>query len=422
MVDECTAVAGAQTGRPSVVVRHAKPFCRGVSFMQKVDYIPSLTAVDRVSYAQNMEDILLDRLFRGETGTYLDIGANHPLVDNNSYFFYSRGWRGLNLEPSPALQRLFLQERPEDLSLAVAASDADGERPFYEVVDCGGLSTMSAEIAAEHAARGHEVREQRVAVRSVASLVEQYQIDPPEFVSIDVEGHEIEVLRGLPLERWQPKVLVVESTLPMTNTSCHEAWEPLLLAHGYLFATFNGVNRFYLRADLRDRLERLAWPVNVLDGYERFESVQLRCQVNELSELLERVQATQHEEQTHFAMQRTGWEWALVSWEREREAVDNEREHWVESFENWKRKWVETELAHRADHASTLAHIRSLEAQLKAYRLLDPLGLMGKSYGLARRIKRKLTAHRAEALPPPSNLRPSVATAEPATTLSGSSM
>ena len=252
------------------------------------------------------------------------------------------------------------------------------------------------------------MRERIVSVRSVASLVEQYQIDPPDFVTIDVEGHEEQVLRGLGLDRWRPRVLVVESTLPVTNISCHQAWEPLLLENGYLFGAFNGVNRFYLREDMRDRLERLAWPVNVLDGYQRYEAVHLQRQLSELTVLLERVQAAQHEEQTHFAMQRTGWEWALVSWERERKAVDNEREHWVESFENWKRKWVETELAHRVEQETAQARIKSLEAQLKAYQLLDPLGLMRKGYGLARRIKHNLVAHRAQAVPPPANLKPAV--------------
>src|SRR5262245_11749665 len=83
--------------------------------------------VPRISYAQNQEDILLDRLFKDQPrGTFVDVGANHPVLDNNTYFFYVRGWRGYNLEPIRRLHALFLEQRPEDTNLAVAASDAEG--------------------------------------------------------------------------------------------------------------------------------------------------------------------------------------------------------------------------------------------------------------------------------------------------------
>src|SRR5947208_11366481 len=111
----------------------------------------------RVSYAQNGEDILLDRLFHGRPGTFMDLGGNHPYIDNNTYFFYLRGWRGVNVEPSPICQELFREHRPGDRNLGVAVSDADGERPFYEVrgpEGLTGLSTLSPEVAETHRAAG----------------------------------------------------------------------------------------------------------------------------------------------------------------------------------------------------------------------------------------------------------------------------
>src|SRR5436305_14357375 len=93
----------------------------------------------RVSYAQNAEDMLLDALFRGRPGTFVDIGANHPFTDNNTYFFYVRGWRGVNVEPAPPGHALFLEHRPDDLNLAVAVSDAEGTLPFYEIANADGL-------------------------------------------------------------------------------------------------------------------------------------------------------------------------------------------------------------------------------------------------------------------------------------------
>ena len=105
---------------------------------------PSSPPCERISYAQNMEDILLDRLFRGRPGTFMDIGANHPFLDSNTYFFYLRGWRGVNLEPIPRNHALFLEHRPGDLNLEVAASDSEGSLTFHEIATDEGLTGHSS--------------------------------------------------------------------------------------------------------------------------------------------------------------------------------------------------------------------------------------------------------------------------------------
>ena len=140
----------------------------------------SLHPAARVSYAQNMEDILLDRFFMDQRGTFMDIGANHPIYDNNTYFFYLRGWRGVNLEPIPRLHNLFLQHRPEDLNVAVAASDKEMTLPFYEIPACAGLSTLSSDVANDHRRRGFQVVECQVSARTIGSLVKEHSISAPD--------------------------------------------------------------------------------------------------------------------------------------------------------------------------------------------------------------------------------------------------
>src|SRR5947209_16011862 len=104
-----------------------------------------------------MEDILLARLFHGRQGTYVDVRANHPTLNNNTYFFYLRGWRGVNIEPVPSARPLFEEVRSGDLNLSVAASDVEGDLPFFEVPGCTGLSSLSAEVVDQQRARGFEV-------------------------------------------------------------------------------------------------------------------------------------------------------------------------------------------------------------------------------------------------------------------------
>lgn len=235
----------------------------------------------RVSYAQNQEDILLDRLFGDRPGSYVDVGAHHPIIDSNTYFFYERGWRGTNVEPLPHLHQLLTQFRPGDRNLQVAVSDGDGTLPFYEIPSCTGLSTLSQAVAEQQRQRGLAIMEGKVAVRTLAGLVAEYRIEEPDFLSIDVEGHEEPVLRGAGLASWRPKVILVESTLPLSTSASHLGWEPILLRHGYQFVAFNGINRFYLREDLIHH-SNLQAPVNVLDNFRRAETVFLENRIRRL--------------------------------------------------------------------------------------------------------------------------------------------
>lgn len=367
----------------------------------------------RISYAQNAEDILLDRLFRDRPGTFMDIGANHPFIDNNTYFFYLRGWRGVNVEPTRRGHALFREHRPADRNLAVAVSDVEGEMTFFEVDDADGLtglSTLSAEVAEARRAQGYSVVEHSVPIRTVASLIDEHEIEPPDLLSIDVEGNEGRVIAGIPLERWRPKVMVVESTVPLSGVATHEGWEPTLSRHGYLFAAFNGVNRFYLRDDLRHELPLFQTPVNVLDGYFRHEVVALQNRAEEFRDTLEREQAARRFDAAQFEREREGWAWGKMhaeyiwaTWEQERAGFDRERTGWAETLGRLEAALLEqqrqaaTQLeaeraARQAEAAEHHAQIAALQAQLRPYHVLDRLRVVPAGFGLARRVKRKLAS------------------------------
>jgi FkbM family methyltransferase len=223
----------------------------------------------RISYAQNSEDILIDRLFRGEVGTFVDIGAWLPVIHSNTECFYERGWRGVNIESSASAFELFLDQRPEDLNPNLAASDFDGELTYFEVDEdhVRGSSTLSSEIARGYSQRGFVVVEKPVPVRTVRGLVKECGIGPPDFLSLDVESHEAQVIRGIDLQHWRPKLIVVEATVPGSPEPNHQSWEPLLPQQGYRFRVFNGLNRFYLRDDLQDLARHFETPVNCFDDF-----------------------------------------------------------------------------------------------------------------------------------------------------------
>jgi hypothetical protein len=98
-------------------------------------------------------------------------------------------------------------------------------------------------------------------------VCEAHAPGPIDFLKIDVEGWEGDVIRGADWKRFRPLLVVVEATVPFSPEPCHQDWEPLLLEADYVFAFFDGLNRYYLRLEDAQLAPVLAVPVNVFDGF-----------------------------------------------------------------------------------------------------------------------------------------------------------
>jgi len=221
-----------------------------------------------ISYASNHEDVLLDRLFCDQpSGFFVDVGAHDPVWGSASKHFSDLGWRGMNLEPIPRLFAAFTRLRPRDINLQVAASNKDGEVDVFEVADEPSLSTFCAEQAEAYRKSGRRLNVHHVATRTLATLIQEHGCPTVDFVKIDVEGAEREVLAGANLPKWRPRAVVVEAVVPGTGVPSHQAWEHLLLDAGYRFGAFDGLNRYYLREEDAGLLPRWQTPVNVFDRF-----------------------------------------------------------------------------------------------------------------------------------------------------------
>ncbi len=229
-----------------------------------------------ISYAQNREDVLLNRLFSDQAeGRYIDIGAYDPTVCSITRLFYDRGWSGINVEPDPSSFERVRSGRPRDVNVNMGVSDHTGSLPFYRFSsEASGLCTFSRKEADLRLQQGYPFVEQQVPVTSLAALCEAHVHGPIDFLTIDVEGHEQAVISGADWKNYRPRVVVVESTHPLTTHPSHESWEAILLMHAYLYATFDGLNRFYVAEEAREDIEKLQVPPNVFDDYLPYEAVQ----------------------------------------------------------------------------------------------------------------------------------------------------
>jgi FkbM family methyltransferase len=211
-----------------------------------------------LSYTQNLEDYHLSLAFAGQkTGTYIDVGAGHPVADNVSFWFYERGWRGVVVEPQVALASLYGRLRPRDTAVCSLVGRYNGTIDFHLVDRLHGFST-TLEPVARHAQKfGVAYRTVPTPVMTLAQLCATQHLDDIDFLKIDVEGGEADVIHGGDWRRYRPKVVVVEAVTPGTGEPAWDHWEPLLVAQGYRFALFDTLNRFYVAQEHPDIFARL---------------------------------------------------------------------------------------------------------------------------------------------------------------------
>jgi hypothetical protein len=134
-------------------------------------------------------------------------------------------------------------------------------------------STLSPSLVKFWRDQGLDCVKRSVPVTTLARVCEDLVDKPIDFVKIDVEGHEREVIEGGDWRRWRPRVILIEAMWP-------DQWEHLILAADYLFAIFDGINRYYVRAEDRQLLSAFSAPVNFLDDYIPYKYV---FRIDELS-------------------------------------------------------------------------------------------------------------------------------------------
>jgi FkbM family methyltransferase len=222
-----------------------------------------------VSHAGNLEDVVLNRVFPQQTGFFVDVGASDPVNGSNTWALYKRGWSGITIEPSPRVYAKLKATRPRDICLGVAVGDAEGEASFFQFGDGAGHSTCDRERAqALQREIGQQVTEFKVPVRTLGSILAEYAAGVDiDVVCIDAEGAEAAILRGAQLQRFRPKLIIIEAMAAFLQVDVSQEASNILEQNGYVLGYEDGLNKFFVAKEHDALLEALRYPPNIFDHY-----------------------------------------------------------------------------------------------------------------------------------------------------------
>lgn len=214
----------------------------------------------RVSYSQFGEDVHIralydrlrfDRQITVAAGLIVDVGSYRPIFLSNSYAFYRQGWRSINIDPTPGSKRLFDAVRPRDVNLEIAIGRTEGTSRFFVFGEPSVWNTMDPEAAAlAEAKTGRKPIVRDVPVLRLETVLRQHPVDLPfEMLSIDAEGHDLEILDSVNLAVNRPRIVLVETHEVTAETIAAHPIVQWMRQHDYRLHSWINPNFLFLRND-----------------------------------------------------------------------------------------------------------------------------------------------------------------------------
>jgi FkbM family methyltransferase len=210
-----------------------------------------------MSYAQCGEDIIinfvLEQLGRSKP-SYLDIGAHHASYLSNTYFFYKKGAVGVCVEPDPLLCENIKRKRKKDkcLNIGIGVNQADKDAPFY-VLSVKTLSTFSKIEAERYASYGNHKIDKvlNIPLVTVNDVIKNNFSNCPDFISLDVEGWDMQILKSLDFSQYRPPVFCIETLTYTENKSERKITEIIdyMLSQNYFLYADTYINSIFVDSE-----------------------------------------------------------------------------------------------------------------------------------------------------------------------------
>ena len=181
-----------------------------VHILQNI-YLKNKKFIKKKSYSMEGEDLEIIKYFKNlNNGFYVDVGCYHPIEMNNTYLLYKKNWNGINIDASKFSIDLFNFLRPDDLNYNLAISSEDGEQEYYYQKKLSKLSTLKKKIA--KGVFQENFKTKKITTNKLTTLIDKtkFKNKKIDFLNVDAEGSDLDVLRSLNFNIYRPKLICVE--------------------------------------------------------------------------------------------------------------------------------------------------------------------------------------------------------------------
>lgn len=197
-------------------------------------------------YSQHGEDFLVDKIFAGKTdGYYVEVGCLDGIEFSNTYYFEKKGWKGACIEAHQDFIESLRKNRPSASIIHCAVGEADKDNVTFYANKLGSLSTLDKNEEERwkknYKDYFHGFEEQQVSMRTLTSIFDQLKVDAIDFVSLDIEGYEVQALAGLDFTKYKPRVFIIE----YKNDTHKGQLEDILFNQRYHYLLKIGCNLIY---------------------------------------------------------------------------------------------------------------------------------------------------------------------------------
>ena len=193
-----------------------------------------------IHYGEFGEDILVNRILKNlETGKYVDVGCYHPYKGSLTAQLYKKGWKGINIDLSKSSIDLFNLVRKEDINLNLAVSDFNGQTSYFE----------NSPINQQNSLIKNNDNQKKIEIdcKNLNLILEENKFEKFEYLNIDVEGSEQNVINGINLSKYWPILITIENNNLHINDYIESETYKILIKNNYTFISKTGVTNFFLK-------------------------------------------------------------------------------------------------------------------------------------------------------------------------------
>ena len=229
----------------------------------KLNLLHKIFFTKKIYFSFSGVDLILQNIFMKQNdGLYIDVGCQHPIKNNNTYLLYKKGWKGIKVDLDKDNIKLFNSARPEDYNVNKALSSEIKNVELYFYHKRSPINTIDKKTSEFQKAKVSSIR--NITTDTLNNIISntKYKDCCIDLLSIDVEGHELQVLKGFNLTKYRPKVIVVEyldlnvSKLEIKNLTLKDVIDSeiykYLSSNGYILVNSIYCDLVFINKEFRD--------------------------------------------------------------------------------------------------------------------------------------------------------------------------